>query len=375
MSILLFLSFSYIAIFFSILLVISIKNISLRSSSLKILILIYAVSMAIIAFHVYPSYTWDLYRHMQKAELFPGSFIETYKYFVNYDGLYFFDAVIALAAKLNNPHIIPLVMVFITYLSMFEIINIILKSYKVTSSQVLMYIVVFSGLSRLELIFSTLRSTSAYAILAWGIINFLFNKYKNNSRRYLDFILCAIIAIGIHPSSWGIIIIFILFLIRMPIKILIILLLSWSLFYQFIANIALLFPGQYSLYFSNKISTYAGLGANDVRLIIVNFTCLIFIMTQLLVVLKYKKNLNKYEVYYLYFMVLMLAYAIGSFELPEMITRSQMFIAPMLLPLFEIEYKNISPRAYRFNSVIFYIYSLGMLTFSLYAFYLYTTIF
>lgn len=329
------------------------------------------LSLAIIAAHIYPSDVWDLSRHLANVQMAQSSLYGSYVEKVSSDGLYLYEAIVLLAAKVNMPHLLPFIIVLITFLALSGII---LVMYNYTSRiQLLVFLLLYPALSGIENIFSGLRTTCAYTIIIFAMINFIYNKKSSFTLKFFVIIVCFVISLGLHPSVWTLVIITILFFTKLRVKLICPLLVLWSLFSQTIGNILISLPMPLA-YIGQKLVLYIGKSIMDTRLLYITFTFIIFTVLQLVFIYKNKGNLSRNDGQYLRYLSFVLAFAIGSFTMPELLNRSIIMLSPLMLPLIMIEREVFSTRVYILILSVDLLYAFILLYYAYYTFSLYAII-
>lgn len=368
MSMYLTAAYVYILLFYFLLTFSSVFRIKAQFIGIKLFFL--SLSFATIAYHIYPSPVWDLSRLLSNVVTAEGLSLGSYSEQVSNNGLYIYDLIVMIAAKLNNSHLLPAIIVFITFSSVSFIIILLKSQNNIETSDVLFYTFLFPALSNFENIFSGLRTSCSYAVIAFGIIFFLFSKRKIG--KYLVLVLTFLFGIGMHPAVWPYLVLLVLCISKIKLKLLSTILIIWSSFSRIIGLFLIRLPMPFS-YIGEKLTHYIGQSIPDMRLLLVSTTFILYLSIQLIVLYKKEHLLqDKRNSMYLRYLTLIVSFALGSFFVFELLNRSMMMIAPLILPLIIIERKFIKSNVYKlimlgdiFFAALLFLYS--SYTFTLYA--------
>ena len=332
-----------------------------------------ALAFATIAYHIFPSPVWDLSRLLNNVVTAENLNLGSYSEQVANNGLFVYDLFVMIAAKLGNPHILPAIIVFITFFSASCIVLLLKKQVGLFPADILLYMFLFPTLSNMENIFSGLRTSCSYTVIAFGLSFFIF--YRKGKVGFLVLILTFLFGIGMHPAVWSYLFITVLCISNIKLKLLSILLIIWSAFSELIGTILTKLPMPFS-YIGDKLTYYVGQSISDVRLLLISIPFILYLSVQLFFLYKNKSLLQEgNSALYMRYLTLVVSFALGSFFVFELLNRSMMMLAPLLLPFIVLERKTFTCNVFRLVMLGNVFFASLLLIYSLHTFSLYTQIY
>lgn len=324
MKLLFVFSILYIIFFIGIFTFISIKNISIKDKNLKISLIILIVSLVILSVCIKPSDTYDLYRHYEVIEQFK---LSNYWTETVYDNFIIIRLIFYIISLFNYNELLPAISCIITYGIFVHIIMDFKTRYSIGIRQILISMLLNLTMIPFIVVYSGVRNTMVFSILALAIYREFIEK-KKNVLTYLIYLL----PIFIHYATIIIIGVRILYIFEDKIFKYRYILLMWSLSAGLISKIFIMFPNNYIKGMGAQIGNYIGNFLGDTRIFIVNFTLIvIFLITFEIIIRKEDYKNNKLKDI-LRIMDIVLIIAAGGFFVPNILDRLLLFIG-MFTPI------------------------------------------
>lgn len=291
---------------------------------LKIYFFVVALTLATIAFFFQPSTDMDLYRHYQTIDAFKiygWDYVKSTDIFKTLPvyGMYFY-----LISLLPFKGFLPAVTVFITYFLFFSLIYKISRDHNIKKSYIMITFFFFMfGIDYLSVI-SGIRNMLAFSIFTY----FLYIDLVEQNHKLLCFLIYISLCF-LHSSIIILILfrIFVYFYNRFTGILLKLVFLFWAFFLSSILNIFRLFSGSYFNQIADKINIYYN-GVLNYNLKIVLFElCSLILLIMIFISYHHdSKNENYYPSKYGHFMILTIAFTLGSIKHYELFLRMVAFI-------------------------------------------------
>ena len=334
------------------------ENCRIKRQYFNTFFFIFAIAMGIIAFYFEPKETSpDLYRHLWWTRRFiDRDPIQLVLFYDNLKhGLIVWNLFILIADRLGNEHFLPAIAVFFNYLFYFLSCSLCIKHLKVRRLYLGLFFITKFGLVTIFQVFSGLRNSLAFSILAYLLLYIAFIPKASKTKIFFLFLF----AFFIHSSSIiGILFIFsykyykkFKFLIN-P------LFLCWSLFSFIIIKILQMIHIPWFSFFASQMQSYYFLFNADFRIFIVEIFYLLYIFIKILLYGRKMEAINTDG--YISLFKLIVYFTFGSILFPTLIARMIYLIGFLSLPMLVKESKVFTKAGNILNIFITCIFTLLM---------------
>lgn len=321
---------------------------------LKVLVIILVITLSTIAYCIDPKITNDLYRHFENIDI-----IRNYGFNAmhTYDNVLGAKILFYIISFFPNNHFLPAISAIITYGILMYIIYDFNKEKKITTRIIAISILLNFSMCTFSTAISGIRNAMAFAFLALGLY---FDLIKKNKR--LNRIWPYVIAVTIHPVSWTVIVIRILYNIKVIQKLkYIMLFMAFTI--KYIVKLIKKINIADIKYVTDKLEYYiAANWIDDMRLLYVTLIMLIFIY--ILTILLKKKKEVKY-INYIDFIQLYILVILGSVFIAKVfVKRLTLLMAFFIIPLIYMLEREMSKKGKIIVYGIFLIFIIGLTIYS-----------
>ena len=322
MKIFYFMSIAYIIIYFIYLGFLCFKNQKPNYLKLKILSAFFIIMVSILSSLIIPSENYDLYRHYNTIDL-----IRKYGFSVKTenDSFILIKLLFYFISLLKTNVLLQVISCLISYSIFYYILNDFSIRKNMSIKAYIFSILIMFCFTPFEIIYSGVRNSMAFAILALAIYR-EFIEHKKNFITYFLYIL----PVFIHFASLIIIGIRLIFCIYKKFYKYRLLLLLWSICLGGLSKIFIKSNIKYISKLGSQVKYYIGGYSGDIKIFIIYLFMAIFILILLQFIFKSEKKLEKEDSLLLIELILIIS--LGSLCAPEIFKR-MLYILGYLSPI------------------------------------------
>lgn len=290
------------------------------------------LSLVIFSFYITPSESSDLLFYFRQVIRGQSEEISEILNFQK-NPLIVWHFITFIVGRIGNEHFLTSTMVGITILFWIQNIKITTDSIKISNRAFSLYFVLFVGVFTWTNLFSGLRNTAAFSIMAWIVTyNFLLNKKKMGLT--IELALCAVCCL-IHPATIIVLGFYIVsrYLLKKWYAAIILAVWPWAL--GFTERILSNANSAYSQYLVEKIHLYS----SDVQYhLSIAFPKYIFILLFTFGLLYYRKKWEELDLstQYYNFLICNCLFTLGAYNYPNIVNRMSLIIALTMLPAIQV---------------------------------------
>lgn len=289
------------------------------------------IAFGVLAYHFEPSELDDLYRYFRLEEFMISKHSIWVWLYPGINNLIIWRLLLGTSVYFNNVHIMPLIAVLFIFLFWGLGIKIIADNHKISYLSICLNFMISLGMVGWLPIFSWIRCTLTYAIVAYVILDTIYNAKKKKYMQWLLLIVCACL---LHPSAiFPIGLYFFSILVHNNLKVSYILL-FWTLLANVIIQLLKIIPLEYIQLLARGAEGYFYFRrVNDIRLIIVKIIVSILV---LLILKQFHYQFKELPVKLVNYLLVLSIFMIGTFRFDEIVNRLGIFFGYMLLPVIVI---------------------------------------
>lgn len=315
------------------------------------------IAFGVLAYHFEPSILDDLYRYFRLEEIMISEHSIWVSLYSGINYLIIWRLLLGTSVYFNNVHIMPLIVVLFIFLFWGLGIKIIADNHKISYLSICLNFMISLGMIGWLAIFSWLRCTLTYAIVAYVILDMIYNAKE---KKYIRWLLLTVCACLLHPSAILPIGLYFFSILIHNRKVSYILL-FWTLLANIIIQFLKVIPLEYIQLLARGAEGYFNFKrANDIRLIIVKIIVSILVLQ---ILKQFHHQFKELPVKLVNYLLVLSIFMIGTFRFDEIVNRLGIFFGYMLLPVIVILNRKRTANVVIVDMILLFI-SIGLNIFS-----------